>query len=154
MRVAKDALLSGTTQVLLISDVAVVIGSDRAQYGSGIRRRKTDRVGRVIVGISGTVAVLNADGTVAVDLQDSVPPILRGLDWNEPHTAVDMATAEIRDLLPALEGRHLRWCARSRADSTCEDPGRWCVANVRYFFGPYSVPRQIRDYRNRIQSPV
>ena len=100
-------LYGGTTQVLLASEYAVVIASDRAQHASNAGRdpheqQKVERVGRVIVGISGTVAVIGADGK-RVDLQETVPPLLRRYEWAEPQRDIENLTHALADILPALE---------------------------------------------------
>lgn len=97
-------LYTGTTQVLVVSEHAAVLASDRVQHASNAgrdptERRKLDLVGdRVIVGVSGACAVIRVDGT-AIDLQDSVPPLVGRYDWNDPESdAVKLA----QDLKPAL----------------------------------------------------
>ena len=103
-------LYGGTTQVLLASEYAVVIASDRAQHASNAGRdpheqKKVERIGRVIIGISGTVAVVGAGGKSGVDLQETVPPLLRRYEWAEPQRDIENLPYALADVLPALENR-------------------------------------------------
>lgn len=105
-------LCGGTTQVLMVSEYAAVLASDRAQHASNTgrypqERRKIDQVGdRVIVGVSGACAVIRRDGT-AIDLQDSVPPLVRRYDWNEPEHDAQTLSDDLTLVLKTLEAEVL-----------------------------------------------
>jgi hypothetical protein len=100
-------LYGGTTMVLLASEYAVVIASDRAQHASNKGRdpreqQKVELVGRVIIGISGTVAAIGSDGK-RVDLQETVPPLLRRYEWAEPQRDIESLPSALANVLPTLE---------------------------------------------------
>ncbi|MEW6280889.1 MAG: hypothetical protein AB1758_19900 [Candidatus Eremiobacterota bacterium] len=102
------SLRAGTTQALLLSDFGAVLASDRAQRLSNDESTLKERSkivvvrSRVIVGISGTCALIRSDGTV-IDLQDSVPPVVGRYEWDNPELEAKQLSAEIGLIVSKLE---------------------------------------------------